>query len=63
MKSYKLDVYLHQTRIGQLVIDTSGNMSFVYDENYLKNEDNQPLSHSLPLQKTPYITKQKPLEG
>jgi len=58
MKNHKMDVYLHQTRTGQLSMDTQGEMSFVYDESYLENTNNLPLSHSLPVQKAPYSTQQ-----
>lgn len=58
MKNHKLDIYLNQTLAGQLRIDTHGEMSFVYDEGYLENNKNLPLSHSLPLQQAPYSTKQ-----
>lgn len=58
MKHDKLDVYLNQTLTGQLSIDKYGDMTFVYDDGYLKNNKNFPLSHSLPLQKRPYSIKQ-----
>jgi len=54
MKNYKLDVYLNQTLTGQLSIDIHGDMTFVYDDYYLENNKNAPLSHSLPVKKTPY---------
>jgi len=57
MKNYKLDVYLHQILTGQLSIDTHGDMTFLYDDYYLESMKNFPLSHSLPVQKTPYSTK------
>src|SRR5262249_11347716 len=58
MKNHKLDVYLNQTITGQLSIDAHGDMAFVYDEHYLENRKNRPLSRSLPFQKTPYWAKQ-----
>lgn len=58
MKNHKLDVYLNQMLAGQLSIDTHGDMSFVYNDGYLENKKNLPLSHSLPLQQAPYSTKQ-----
>lgn len=58
MKKHKLDVYLNQALAGQLSMDTHGDMSFVYDDGYLEHKKNLPLSHSLPVQKPPYSTKQ-----
>lgn len=58
MKNHKLDVYLHQILAGQLSIDTHGDISFVYNDYYLENKKNPPLSHSLPVQQAPYSTKQ-----
>ncbi|CDZ78640.1 Serine/threonine-protein kinase HipA [Legionella massiliensis] len=58
MKTHKLDVYLNQILVGQLSIDSYGDMTFIYNEVYLENENNLPLSLSLPLQKTAYSAKQ-----
>lgn len=58
MNSHKLNVYLHQILAGQLSIDTHGDMSFVYSDSYLENKNHPPLSHSLPVQKASYSTKQ-----
>ncbi|KTD35463.1 hypothetical protein Lmor_0910 [Legionella moravica] len=58
MNNHKLDVYLNQILTGQLSIDAHGDMSFAYDDYYLENKKNPPLSHSLPLQKNMYSMKQ-----
>lgn len=58
MKNHKLDVYLNQSLAGQLSIDEDGDMVFIYHHNYIENKKNQPLSHSLPLQKQAYKAKQ-----
>lgn len=47
----KLDVYLRRELAGQLIQDEHGQMSFVYEESWLKNPNASPLSHSLPLRK------------
>ncbi len=46
-----LDVYLHEHLVGQLIQDEHGQMGFAYSEEWLKNSNAVPLSHSLPLQK------------
>lgn len=48
--SKSLDVYLHQTLVGQLVQDKNGQMGFRYAPSWLDNPQALPLSHSLPLQ-------------
>lgn len=53
-----MNVYLNQTLTGQLSIDSYGDMTFIYNEAYLENKNNLPLSRSLPLQKAAYIAKQ-----
>lgn len=58
MKNHKLDVYLNQILTGQLSIDKYGDMSFAYEKNYLENENNPPISYSLPVQKESYTTRQ-----
>lgn len=58
MKNHNLDVYLNQILAGQLSIDTHGDMSFVYGDDYLENKKNIPLSHSLPVEKNRYSMKQ-----
>jgi serine/threonine-protein kinase HipA len=54
----KLDVYLNQNLVGALSINAQGDMSFVYDSNYIQDKTNQALSQSLPLQKASYDAKQ-----
>ncbi len=54
----KLDVYLHQTLIGSLVIDLQGDMTFTYDQAYACHQQNMPLSQSLPLKMDAYNAKQ-----
>lgn len=58
MKNHNLDVYLNQILAGQLSIDAHGDMSFVYDDDYLENKKNIPLSRSLPVQKKLYSMQQ-----
>lgn len=53
-----LDVYLHGERVGQLVQDTNGQITFKYAEGYLEQPGAVSLSHSLPLQKQPFKYKQ-----
>jgi serine/threonine-protein kinase HipA len=53
-----LDVYLHQILAGQLNMDRHGDLTFTYHPSYLSDKKNQPLSQSLPLQKTPYTSQQ-----
>ncbi|HEY1686229.1 MAG TPA: type II toxin-antitoxin system HipA family toxin [Tepidisphaeraceae bacterium] len=48
----KLDVYLRQHLVGNLVQDEHGQMTFDYAETWLKNPKAIALSHSLPLTKT-----------
>lgn len=55
MNNHELDVYLNQTLTGQLSIDTQGDMTFVYEESYRTQENNLPLSRSLPLQMKPML--------
>lgn len=57
MKSYKLDVYLHQKRTGQLSIDEQGDMAFVYASAYLNDNKSLALSQSLPLQEMSFDAK------
>ena len=47
----KLDVYLHQHLVGNLIQDEHGQMTFDYAEGWLKNPQAVSLSHSLPLTK------------
>jgi serine/threonine-protein kinase HipA len=56
--NHKLDVYLNQTLTGLLSIDAHSDMVFVYDDHYIEDKKNLPLSQSLPLQNQPYETKQ-----
>lgn len=52
-----LDVYLNQILTGQLSMDVHGDMSFVYDKEYIQDH-NYPLSQSLPLQEEVFNAKQ-----
>lgn len=54
----KLDVYLHQNLIGCLSIDSHGDMAFSYALAYASNQQNLPLSQSLPLQAEAFDAKQ-----
>ncbi len=54
----KLAVYLNQTLIGELSIDTHNDMIFTYQKEYAENKKNQALSQSLPLQTAAYDAKQ-----
>jgi serine/threonine-protein kinase HipA len=54
----KLDVYLHQTLIGCLSIDSQGDMAFTYTPAYASNKQNLVLSQSLPLQADAFDAKQ-----
>lgn len=58
MKYPTLAVYLHQILAGYLNRNVHGEMVFFYDDDYLKNKQNLPISRSLPLQKTHYITRE-----
>lgn len=53
-----MDIYLHHKLTGELSIDPQGDISFVYDGDYLENTNNPPLSHSLPIQPAPFSKKQ-----
>lgn len=52
-----LDVYLHNTIIGQLEQDKHGQMSFTYAENWLVNPNATKISCSLPLRQESYSKK------
>ncbi len=54
----KLDVYLNQILTGQLSMDKHGDMLFAYNEHYLQDKKNPPLSQSLPLDNKPYTARQ-----
>lgn len=54
----KLDVYLHQTLIGCLSIDSLGDMAFNYTPAYASNKQHLVLSQSLPLQTEAFDAKQ-----
>ena len=45
-----LDVYLHDSRVGQFTQNDSGELGFLYAPNWLESKAAQPLSMSLPLQ-------------
>lgn len=57
MKSYKLDVYIHQQLAGYLHIH-QGEMTFAYVDSYLKHSLSSPLSSSLPLEAGIFESKQ-----
>ena len=48
-----LDVYLNDIKAGRLY-DDNGEMSFVYDEQYIAVSNREPLSHCLPFKADPY---------
>ena len=48
-----LDVYLNDIKAGRLY-DDNGEMSFVYDEQYIVVSNREPLSHCLPFKADPY---------
>jgi len=50
-----LDVYLHSRLVGQLIQDEHGQMTFRYASSWLDASDVVPLSHSLSLQKEPFV--------
>jgi len=52
-----LDVYLNQSKIGQLIIDVQGDMVFTYHPDYVRT-NGQPLSQSMPLQEKTYSARQ-----
>lgn len=54
----KLDVYLHQHLVGNLVQDEHGQMKFDYAETWLKDPEAIALSHSLPLAKRRFNRKE-----
>lgn len=55
---HRLDVYLQQKLSGFLSVDNYGDMTFIYEDSYLDNKNNIPLSLSLPLEKITYSAKQ-----
>lgn len=56
--SRTLDVYLQTELVGHLTQETSGQITFCYTEDWLKDSRAIPLSHSLPLQKQAFTEKQ-----
>jgi len=54
----KLDVYVGDEIVGQLVQDDGGQMGFAYTESWLNKEGAVPLSQSLPLRKERFRTKE-----
>ncbi len=55
--SKTLDVYLYDKLAGRLTQEDSGELNFVYDENYLTLIKGQALSISLPLRNLPFTDK------
>jgi serine/threonine-protein kinase HipA len=53
MASSHLNVFLHNTSVGTLIKDR-GELSFEYNPSYLKQDDREPLSSSLPLSADPF---------
>ncbi len=49
-----LDVYLHQSLVGELVQDEHGNLGFQYDASWIQDKQAKPLSQSLPLSPEPF---------
>lgn len=49
-----LDVYLHESRVGQLTQDESGRLAFAYAADWLADDRAETLSRSLPLQEIPF---------
>jgi len=54
----KLKVYLYQDLVGGLIQDDSGQISFVYAEEWLENPNAISLSHSLPLRREKFKRKE-----
>lgn len=52
-----LDVYLHADKVGQLIQDDDGRLSFQYDAGYLASSSPMAISVSLPLTDEPYADK------
>src|SRR5438552_969 len=53
-----LDVYLHDDRVGHLLQNDSGEMTFKYVESWLDRPAATPLSQSLPLRKERFKRKE-----
>ncbi len=53
-----LDVYLHSQLLGRLTQNDGGRMGFSYTESWLNRPGATPLSHSLPLRKQRFTTKE-----
>lgn len=56
--SRKLNVYLHQAYIGELLQDDSGQMLFTYVKDWLDNPKAMALSHSLPLRTETFTSRE-----
>lgn len=54
----KLDVYLKDTFVGNLIQDEQGQMVFDYAESWLNDQGAVSLSHSLPLRKERFTSKE-----
>ncbi|MDA7674769.1 type II toxin-antitoxin system HipA family toxin [Akkermansiaceae bacterium] len=52
--SRELKVYLGNSKVGRLLQDDSGDLSFTYDSTWLDSGEARPLSASLPLKKEPF---------
>ena len=52
-----LDVYLRDTKAGELVRADDGTLAFAYASDYLASKDAQAISASMPLQEEPYADR------
>jgi serine/threonine-protein kinase HipA len=53
-----LDVYLHRELVGHLIQNDDGQMVFDYADSWLQKPDATPLSHSLPLRRKRFTSKE-----
>lgn len=56
MSYRKADIYVHETKAG-LLEETETGYRFQYNSDYLSQKHAEPVSLTLPLQKTPYETQ------
>jgi serine/threonine-protein kinase HipA len=54
-KADRLDVFMNSTRVGQLVREANGAVSFTYHPDWLGRKNPLPISRQLPLQETAFI--------
>ena len=50
----KCEIYIHNTRAGELTELNRSNYVFVYDRRYLQDTSNPPVSLTMPLREEPY---------